>query len=35
MYVPERGRAQMIEGGVEQQAARLLQLIRELAGART
>jgi electron transfer flavoprotein beta subunit len=32
MYVPEKGRAQMIEGGVEEQAARLAQLIRERRG---
>jgi electron transfer flavoprotein beta subunit len=32
MYVPEKGRAQMIEGSVEEQAARIAQLIRERAG---
>lgn len=32
MYVPEKGRAQMIEGTVEEQAARLAQLIKECAG---
>lgn len=32
MYVPERGRAQMIEGSVEEQAARVAQLIRERTG---
>jgi electron transfer flavoprotein beta subunit len=32
MYVPEKGRAQMIEGSVEEQAARLAQLIKERAG---
>ena len=32
MYVPEKGRAQMIEGSVEQQAARVAQLIRERTG---
>lgn len=32
MYVPEKGRAQMIEGSIEEQAARLAQLIRECAG---
>jgi electron transfer flavoprotein beta subunit len=32
MYVPEKGRAQMIEGSVEEQAARVAQLIRERAG---
>jgi electron transfer flavoprotein beta subunit len=33
MYVPEKGRAQMIEGSIEEQAARLAQIIQELAGA--
>ena len=32
MYIPEKGRAQMIEGSVEQQAARLAQLIKERPG---
>jgi electron transfer flavoprotein beta subunit len=32
MYVPEKGRAQMIEGSVEEQAARIAQLIRERTG---
>jgi electron transfer flavoprotein beta subunit len=32
MYVPEKGRAQMIEGSVEEQAARLVQIIREATG---
>jgi electron transfer flavoprotein beta subunit len=32
MYVPEKSRAQMIEGTVEEQAARLTQLIRERRG---
>jgi electron transfer flavoprotein beta subunit len=32
MYVPEKGRAQMIEGSAEEQAARLAQIIQELAG---
>jgi len=32
MYVPEKGRAQMIEGSVEEQAARVAQLIRERTG---
>ena len=32
MYVPEKGRAQMIEGSIEEQAARLAQLIRERTG---
>jgi electron transfer flavoprotein beta subunit len=32
MFVPEKGRAQMIEGSVAEQAARLVQIIGELAG---
>ena len=32
MYVPEKGRAQLIEGSVEEQAARLAQLIKERTG---
>jgi len=32
MYVPEKGRAQMIEGSVEEQAARVAQLIKERSG---
>ena len=32
MYVPEKSRAQMIEGSVEEQAARLAQLIKERRG---
>jgi electron transfer flavoprotein beta subunit len=32
MYVPAKGRAQMIEGSTEEQAARLAQIIQELAG---
>jgi electron transfer flavoprotein beta subunit len=32
MYIPEKGRAQMIEGSREEQAARLAQIIREVAG---
>jgi electron transfer flavoprotein beta subunit len=32
MYVPEKGRAQMIEGSVEEQARRLFAIIREAAG---
>lgn len=32
MYVPEKGRAQMFEGSVEEQAARVAQLIRERTG---
>jgi electron transfer flavoprotein beta subunit len=35
MYVPEKSRAQMIEGTVEEQAARLAQLIRERRGGAT
>jgi electron transfer flavoprotein beta subunit len=33
MYVPDKGRAEMIEGSVEEQAARLAQIIKELAGS--
>ena len=33
MYVPEKGRAQMIEGSVAEQAARLAQIIKEMRGA--
>ena len=32
MYIPGKGRAEMIEGGVEEQAARLAQIIREFVG---
>jgi electron transfer flavoprotein beta subunit len=32
MYVPEKGRAQLLEGSVEEQAARLAQLIKESTG---
>ncbi|HEV7985051.1 MAG TPA: electron transfer flavoprotein subunit beta/FixA family protein [Steroidobacteraceae bacterium] len=32
MYVPEKGRAQMIEGSVEEQARRVVEIIREAAG---
>jgi electron transfer flavoprotein beta subunit len=32
MYVPEKGRAQMIEGSIEEQAARLAQIIKEFGG---
>ena len=32
MFVPEKGRAQMIEGSVAEQAARLAELIRERSG---
>jgi electron transfer flavoprotein beta subunit len=31
MYVPEKGRAQMIEGSVTEQAARLAEIIKDLA----
>ncbi len=33
MYVPAKGRAQMIEGTVAEQAARLIQIINEFKGA--
>jgi electron transfer flavoprotein beta subunit len=33
MYVPDRGRAQLIEGDAAQQAARLAEIIREFKGA--
>jgi hypothetical protein len=32
MYIPEKGRAQMIEGSIEEKAARLAQIIKERAG---
>jgi electron transfer flavoprotein beta subunit len=32
MYVPEKGRAQMIEGSIEDQARRVIEIIREAAG---
>jgi electron transfer flavoprotein beta subunit len=32
MYIPEKGRAEMIEGTVEEQAARLAQIIKNRAG---
>ena len=32
MYIPEKGRAEMIEGSVEEKAARLAQIIKERAG---
>jgi electron transfer flavoprotein beta subunit len=32
MYIPDKGRAQMIEGGVEEQAARLAQIIKDVVG---
>jgi electron transfer flavoprotein beta subunit len=35
MYVPEKGRAQMIAGSIEEQAARVAQLIRERPGGAT
>ena len=34
MYVPDKGRAQLIEGVAAQQAARLAEIIREFKGAR-
>ena len=34
MYVPDKGRAQLIEGDAVQQAARLAEIIREFKGAR-
>jgi electron transfer flavoprotein beta subunit len=33
MYIPERGRAQLIEGDAAAQAARLAEIIREFKGA--
>jgi electron transfer flavoprotein beta subunit len=33
MYVPEKGRAQMIEGTIAQQAARIIEIIKEFKGA--
>jgi electron transfer flavoprotein beta subunit len=33
VYVPEKGRAQMIEGSAAEQAARLIQIIKEATGA--
>jgi len=32
MYIPDKGRAEMIEGGVEEQAARLAQIIKDVVG---
>jgi electron transfer flavoprotein beta subunit len=32
MYVPKRGRSEMIEGTPAQQAGRILQIIREVRG---
>jgi electron transfer flavoprotein beta subunit len=33
MYIPDKGRAQLIEGDAAQQAARLAEIIREFKGA--
>ena len=33
MYIPDRGRAQMLEGSLEEQAARLAQIIKDAAGS--
>jgi electron transfer flavoprotein beta subunit len=33
MYVPDKGRAQLIDGDAAQQAARLAEIIREVKGA--
>jgi hypothetical protein len=32
MYIPEKGRAEMIEGSIEEQAQRVIAIIREVAG---
>jgi hypothetical protein len=32
MYIPDKGRAEMIEGDVEEQAARLAQIIKDVVG---
>jgi electron transfer flavoprotein beta subunit len=32
MYIPDKGSAEMIEGGVEEQAARLAQIIKDIVG---
>jgi electron transfer flavoprotein beta subunit len=32
MYIPDKGRAEMIEGDVEEQAARLAQIIKDAIG---
>jgi hypothetical protein len=32
MYIPEKGRAEMIEGSIKEQAQRVLAIIREAAG---
>jgi electron transfer flavoprotein beta subunit len=33
MYVPEKGRATMIEGTLAEQAAKIIQIINEFKGA--
>ena len=33
MYVPEKGRAQMIEGTIAEKAARVIEIIKEFKGA--
>lgn len=33
MYIPEKGRAEMIEGSIEEQARRVIEIIREARGA--
>ena len=33
MYIPDKGRAQLIEGDAAEQAARLAEIIREFKGA--
>jgi electron transfer flavoprotein beta subunit len=33
MYIPDKGRAQMIEGSIEEQAARLAQIIKDRSGS--
>jgi len=33
MYIPDRGRAQMLKGSLEEQAARLAQIIKDAAGS--
>ena len=35
MYIPEKGRAEMIEGGVAEQAAKLARIIKDRAGSTT
>jgi hypothetical protein len=32
MYIPEKERAEMIEGSVDEQAKRVIEIIREAAG---